>query len=205
MNDPQPTSIPAAALAHLAACDPVMAGLVERYGCIEYRVEPDPWRAVVGSIIGQQLSVAAAATIRARVAALGGDGLPAPARLLEIPEETLRGCGLSRAKTSYVRAAAERWASGDLSGELPALDDEEVIRRLVEIRGVGRWTAEMVLIFCLRRHDVLAVDDLGIRVAAQRAYRLEARPSRAELLRLGDPWRPWRSHASLYLWRSLKA
>jgi DNA-3-methyladenine glycosylase II len=198
------TLVPGAALAHLREADPVMGSLVARVGQLEYGVEPDLWRALIGSIVGQQLSVAAAATIRARVAALEGGAFPSPRFLLSLPEEALRGCGLSRAKASYIRDIAERWCSGRFNaGVLEALPDEEFIQELVKLKGVGRWTAEMVLIFSLNRPDVLAVDDLGIRAAAQRAYSLEARPGKSELLRLAEPWRPYRSYASLYLWRSL--
>lgn len=196
--------VPDRARLHLAASDAVMAGIVERVGPLDYPVDPDLWRAIVGSIVGQQLSVKAAATIRARVAALGGDGFPSPEQIIECSEERLRGCGLSRPKARYVLDAARRWISGELEpASLAAASDEEVIQRLVTLRGVGRWTAEMVLIFSLGRDDVLAVDDLGIRSAVQKAYGLDARPRPEELIRIGEPWRPYRSHASLYLWRSL--
>jgi DNA-3-methyladenine glycosylase II len=197
--------VPERVAAHLRAADPVMAEVIERVGPLEYGVDGDLWRAVVGSIVGQQLSVKAAATIRGRVSALGGSGgFPPPELLLGISEETLRGCGLSRAKTSYVRDAARRWVAGELDpAGLKNAPDEEVIDVLIQLRGVGRWTAEMVLIFCLDRPDVLAVDDLGIRAAVQKAYALEVRPDRAAVLRMGEVWRPYRSYASLYLWRSL--
>ncbi len=183
-----------------------MGALVDRIGPLEYNVEADLWRAVVGSIVGQQLSVKAAATIRDRVAALGRNGFPTPETLLAVSEDELRACGLSRAKTSYVREAARSWVAGDVAHEdIPLAPDEKVIEQLVRLRGVGRWTAEMVLIFSLQRPDVLAVDDLGIRAAVQRVYGLAERPSQAEVLRIGEPWRPYRSYASLYLWRSLQA
>jgi DNA-3-methyladenine glycosylase II len=185
--------------------DPVMATLIDRVGVLEYSVEPDLWRAIVGSIVGQQLSLAAAATIRGRIAALGSNGYPTPAELFSAPDEILRACGLSRAKVSYVRDAARAWLEGEIKpDEIARLGDEDVIEQLVRLRGVGRWTAEMVLIFSLDRPDVLAVDDLGIKVAVQRAYGLDARPAKAELEEIGSRWRPFRSHASRYLWRSLK-
>jgi DNA-3-methyladenine glycosylase II len=193
-----------AALDHLRM-DPVMAGVIERVGPIEYSVDPDLWRGLVGSIVGQQLSVLAARTIRGRIEALGGDaGFPTPELIASLPEETLRSCGLSGAKTRYVRDVARVCLTGELEDDrLERLDDEAVIEALVRIKGVGRWTAEMVLIFTLDRPDVLAVDDLGIRVAVQRAYGLGDRPGREELTRIGEPWRPFRSLASRYLWRSL--
>ena len=202
----RPVMVPVEAIEHLRASDPVMRALVDEIGALEYTTDGDLWRAVVGSIVGQQLSVKAAATIRDRVAALGRNGFPSPETLLALPEEDLRACGLSRAKTSYVREAARSWIAGDIAHQdISAAPDEEVIEHLVKLRGVGRWTAEMVLIFSLQRPDVLAVDDLGIRVAVQRAYGLTERPNQAEVLRIGEPWRPYRSYASLYLWRSLQA
>ena len=183
-----PTSISAEARAHLRRSDPVMKGIVDRVGDLSFSVDPDLWRSLVASIVGQQLSVAAARTIRGRVAALSPDGFPDPELLLATSEETLRGCGLSRAKLAYLQ-------------ELP---DEEVIQRLSAVKGIGRWTAEMVLIFSMNRPDVLAVDDLGIRSAVQKGYGLRERPDKEELLRIGEVWRPFRSYASLYLWKSLK-
>jgi DNA-3-methyladenine glycosylase II len=204
VTEPRSILVPPEAVEHLRRTDPIMSGLVARLGRIEYTVDGNLWRSVVGSIVGQQLSVAAARTIRRRVAELGGDGFPTPSELLALPVERLRQCGLSGAKARYVRDAAEHWlADGFEEAELADLDDEAVIRRLVVIKGVGRWTAEMVLLFGLGRPDVLAVDDLGIRAAVQRAYDLSARPSAAALTELAEPWRPQRSYASLYLWRSL--
>lgn len=196
--------IPSNVRDHLASADPVMGEIVERVGSLEYRVEPDLWKALVGSIVGQQLSVAAARTIRGRVAALGERGFPEPAELLKLSDETLRGCGLSRAKVSYVRDVADRFDSGDIdAARVAEMDDEEVIDELTRIRGVGRWTAEMVLTFSLNRPDVFATDDLGIRNAVQKAYGLDDRPAGPEMLEIAEPWRPHRSAASLYLWRSL--
>lgn len=196
--------VPAEAAAQLREADPVMRALVERFGLIEYPVDPDLWRALVGSVVGQQLSMKAAATIRARVAALGENGFPTPDRVLAIDDETLRACGLSRAKLGYIRDIARSWVAGGIRPEeIAGMADDAVIETLARLRGVGRWTAEMILIFSLGRADVLAVDDLGIRVGAHRAYGLADRPGKAELLLLGEPWRPFRTYASLYLWRSL--
>lgn len=199
-------SFPPEAVDHLRRADPVLREVIDRVGPFEPAHEPDLWRSLVGSIISQQLSVRAAATIESRVAALGdGVGFPEPQRLLALPEETLRACGLSGAKTRYVKDLAGKWLDGTLQPErIAALPDEEVIAELTRVKGIGRWTAEMVLIFTLRRPDVLPVDDLGFRNAVQRAYGLPERPGAAELQRLGDAWRPYRSIATLYLWRSLK-
>ena len=190
---------------HLSTADPVMAGIIERVGVLDQPVEADLWRALVGSIVGQQLSVAAARTIRGRVAALGADEFPTAAEILTFDDDQLRGCGLSRAKVLSVRDLARRWSAGEIeAAKIAALEDEQVIERLVQVRGIGRWTAEMVLIFSLGRPDVLSVGDLGIRVAAQRAYGLDDRPDNSTLERIGAPWSPFRSFACLYLWRSLE-
>ncbi|MGI9181935.1 MAG: DNA-3-methyladenine glycosylase family protein [Longimicrobiaceae bacterium] len=201
-----PVSFPPQAVDHLRHADSVLREVIDRVGPFEPGHEPDLWRSLIGSIISQQLSVKAGATIESRVAALGdGEGFPAPQRLLALPEEVLRACGLSGAKTRYVKDLAGKWLDGTLQPErIAALPDEEVIAELTQVKGIGRWTAEMVLIFTLRRPDVLPVDDLGFRNAVQRAYGLAERPGASELQRLGEPWRPYRSIATLYLWRSLK-
>jgi DNA-3-methyladenine glycosylase II len=206
VTGPEPAAlIPPGAVEHLREADPVLREVIERVGPLQRAADPDLWGSLVGSIISQQLSVRAAATIEARVAALtDGDGLPGPDRILGVPEEQLRACGLSGAKTRYVRDLAQRWLDGSLPHErLPSMPDEEVIATLTQVKGIGRWTAEMVLIFTLARPDVLPVDDLGFRNAVQRAWRLDDRPRPAELHPLAEPWRPFRSAATLYLWRSL--
>lgn len=206
MSDAAPSfaAIPAEAIEALRAGDPVLAALIDRIGPIEPAHEPDLWWSLVDAIVSQQLSIKAAATILGRVAALAPDGRrPTPAEVLAAEDGALRACGLSRAKVVYAKDLAARWLDGSLEPErLPAMSDEEVIAHLVQVKGIGRWTAEMVLMFTLRRPDVLPVDDLGIRVAVQDAYGLDERPGRAELEALGERWRPWRSIASFYLWRS---
>ena len=201
---PEHSPYPEEAVAHLRAADPRMADLIDRIGPLEQALEPDLWWALVDAICSQQLSVKAAATILGRVAALGGNGRPGPEQVLALPDEALRGAGLSGAKTRYVRDLATRWLDGSLShAEIPSMSDAAVIEALTAVKGIGTWTAEMVLMFALGRPDVLPVDDLGIRVAAQRVYGLDERPGPEPLLRLGEPWRPWRTLASRYLWRSL--
>jgi DNA-3-methyladenine glycosylase II len=196
--------VPAGAPAHLVAADPVLGEIVARVGTIELRLEPDLWWSLVDAIVSQQLSVAAAATIVGRIRALGdGSGPPGPEQILATPDDQLRALGLSRAKAVYVKDLAARWLDGTLQQErIPEMEDEEVIERLVAVKGIGRWTAEMALIFSLGRPDVLPLDDLGLREAARIAYGLAERPGRDELTRLGEPWRPYRTAASLYLWRS---
>ena len=197
--------VPQAALDHLSRADPVMAALIGAVGPIELTTEPELWWSLVDAIVAQQLSVKAAATIAGRVAALGAAGRPTPQEILATDDEVLRAAGLSRAKTRYVKDLATRWLDGSLPhARIPELSDEEVIAELTRVKGIGVWTAEMILIFTLARPDVLPVDDLGVRVAAQRAYGLAERPGRDELLRLGEPWRPWRTIASRYLWKSLQ-
>lgn len=194
-----------AAVAALRAADPVLARVIERVGEFQPSHEPDLWWSLVDAIASQQLSVKAAATIVGRLRALGRDGAPpAPERLLEVADDDLRACGLSRAKVAYVKDLAGRFATGALEqARIARLGDEEVVAELTAVKGVGRWTAEMILIFTLGRPDVLPVDDLGLRTGVQRAFELPDRPAPAEVRRLGEAWRPYRSTATLYLWRSL--
>jgi DNA-3-methyladenine glycosylase II len=197
--------IPPEAVSQLRRADPVLAGIIDRIGEFEPYHEPDLWRSLVDAIVSQQLSIRAAATIVGRVAATSSNGFPTPEEILALEEEVLRTCGLSRAKVAYVRDLARRWLDGSLDPDrIPDLEDEAIIAELTQVKGIGRWTAEMALIFTLRRPDVLPVDDLGFRTAVQRAYGMDMRPKAAELRALAEPWRPFRSIATLYLWRSLK-
>jgi DNA-3-methyladenine glycosylase II len=205
MTQPVPHGpVPAPALAYLSDADPVLAGIIERVGEIEVRREPDLWWSLVDAIVSQQLSVAAAATIVGRLRALGTPEAPPPPQvLLAASDDDLRARGLSRAKVGYVRDLASKWLDATLQPErLATLPDEDVIAQLVQVKGIGRWTAEMALIFCLGRPDVLPVDDLGLQVAVQNAYGLAERPRRDRLAAQGEAWRPFRTAASLYLWRS---
>ncbi|MEJ5221944.1 MAG: DNA-3-methyladenine glycosylase 2 family protein [Tepidiforma sp.] len=194
----------ARAAAHLAAADPVMAALVEAVGPLDVRPpRPGHFEALCRSIVYQQLSGRAAGTIFERFRALyGGDGFPAPADVLATPRETLRAAGLSRQKIASILSLAEHFASGELDdANLHRWPDEEVIAHLQRVRGIGRWTAEMFLIFQLQRPDVLPVNDLGINRAIMRRYGLPAMPKPAEVHAIGAPWRPFASAACLYLWR----
>jgi DNA-3-methyladenine glycosylase II len=190
----------------LRAADPVLADIINSVGAFEPSHEPDLWWSLVDSIASQQLSIKAAATIVGRLRALGRDGLPPqPREILATPDDALRACGLSRAKVAYVKDLSASFDDGTLiPAAVAELPDEEVVGALTRVRGVGRWTAEMILIFTLRRPDVLPVDDLGLRNAVQRAFDLPDRPSPAEVARRGEIWRPYRSTATLYLWRSLR-
>jgi DNA-3-methyladenine glycosylase II len=161
--------------------------------------------ALLRSIVYQQLSGKAATTILDRVLALYGGRYPRPAQLLDTPEPTLRGAGLSRQKLGYLRDLAAKVDTGEVPlARVGRLPDEEVITHLTRVKGIGRWTAQMFLIFRLGRPDVLPEMDLGIQTAIQRAYGLPERPGPADVLRIGERWRPHATVASWYLWRSLE-
>ena len=163
----------------------------------------DPFRALVSAIISQQLSTKAAATIKARLEALVGTPLT-PARVTAVTDEALRGVGLSRQKIAYLRDLCDRVTTGQLAlRHLDAMADEAVVEALTGVKGIGRWTAEMFLMFHLAREDVVSVGDLGIRRAVQIAYGMENLPGPDELERIAEEWRPRRTLACLYLWRSL--
>jgi len=159
----------------------------------------------VRSIAGQQLSVLAARAIWRKLTARFGGRIPTPEEILaDDPEELRATAGFSRAKVAYLRSLAEHVLAGDLELErLAELPDEEVIRELTAVKGIGEWTAQMFLMFTLHRPDVLPTGDLGVRNAVKRAYGLETAPKPAELEAIAEPWRPHRTRASLYLWRSL--
>jgi DNA-3-methyladenine glycosylase II len=194
----------------LAASDPVMAGLIERFGELSIdarrrrRPPVDAYGMLLRSVVGQQLSVKAAATIYGRVLDLFGGTTPPPKDLLEIEPEKLREAGLSGRKVEYVRDLASHVLSGQLElDRLESLSDEEVIEEITAIRGFGLWSAQMFLIFFLERPDVLPAGDLDIRNAIKSAYGLDEGPPPAELERIAEPWRPHRTLASIYLWESL--
>ena len=197
--------------AHLRASDPVMARLIDDYGG-PLPLEPDDrgrpaehYGALVRSIAGQQLSVKAARAIWNRLTDRYGGRTPTPEEILAEDPETLRAaCGFSRAKVASLRSLAEHVTDGRLElGRLADLGDEAVVAELVAVKGIGVWTAQMFLMFTLHRPDVLPVGDLGVRNGAMRAYGLPAPPTAEELTALAEPWRPHRTRASLYLWRSL--
>jgi DNA-3-methyladenine glycosylase II len=197
-------------LEHLRRVDPVIARLIDEYGdpdgLLRRRGRPptDAYGALLRAIVGQQLSSKAARTIFERLLEQFGGRPPSPSELLEADAETIRAAGLSRPKVAYLRDLAERVEDGELElDRLPELSDKEVSAQLTAVKGLGQWTADMFLIFHLGRPDVLPVGDLGIRRAVQRAYALADLPDAAELERIAAPWRPHRSLACLYLWRSL--
>jgi DNA-3-methyladenine glycosylase II len=193
---------------HLRRKDPVMRDLIKRLGKLDMdarrRGRPaDAYGALVRSIVGQQLSTRAAATIYGRMIELWGGRTPTPQELLDTDAEAIRAAGMSRPKVAYLRDLAEHILSGELElDRLDELTDEEIVAELTAVKGLGEWTAHMFLIFHLQRPDVLPVGDLGVRNAAREVYELEALPTALELEELGEPWRPHRSLAALYLWRS---
>ncbi|HEX2467720.1 MAG TPA: DNA-3-methyladenine glycosylase [Solirubrobacterales bacterium] len=196
----------------LAKSDPVIAELVAEHGkmSVERRLRErgqarDPWAVLVSAVVGQQLSTKAAATIRGRVMEPYDGRMPTPVELLEADEKDLRAAGLSGRKVEYLRDLARHVHDGELELDaLATMSDEEVIAEITAVRGFGRWTAEMFLMFHLGRPDVLPVGDLGIRRAAQIAYGLTELPNPAELERIAERWRPHRTLACLYLWESLR-
>jgi DNA-3-methyladenine glycosylase II len=199
-----------AALAVLRKGDPVMASLIERYGnpdgvlARRGRRPGDAYGALVRSIVGQQLSAKAARSIYERLAGRFGDRAPTPRELLDLDPEDLRSVGLSRAKVNFLRDLARHVEDGEIDLEhLSDLPDDEILAQLTAVKGLGPWTVDMFLIFHLGRPDVLPVGDQGIRRAVQIEYGLDELPDAATLTGIAEPWRPWRSLACLYLWRSL--
>jgi DNA-3-methyladenine glycosylase II len=196
------------AVRHLKRADPVWVRLIERVGPCRFEAVSDIgyFEYLLHAIIHQQLSGKAAATITGRFQALFGGRMPTPPELLAAPDEGLRGAGLSRGKVRYVKDLATRVESGALPiGSLDTMPDEDVVTALVQVTGIGRWTADMVLIFRLGRPDVLPTLDLGIRKAVQRGWSLRRLPSPQRVAELGAGWAPYRSIATWYLWRSLDA
>jgi DNA-3-methyladenine glycosylase II len=185
--------------------DPVLAGIIRAVGPCRWGDGHDGlFAGLVSAIVSQQLSAKAADTILGRVRRLLPDERVEPGLLQRVAHEDLRACGLSTRKAEYVRDVAARFASGELTAAaLEALSDADVIRLLTTVRGIGQWTAEMILIFRLHRPDVLPLDDVALLRAAQRTYGLRKRPTPRQFTRMGECWRPWRSVACWYLWASL--
>jgi len=195
------------ATAHLRRTDPVLAAIIRDVGPCRLRTDETggAFAALVESIVYQQITGKAAASIYGRVRTLIKRRHPRPQDILAATEEALRGAGLSRQKVAYLRDLAEKVRDGLKLHVLGRLEDEAVIETLIEVKGIGRWTVEMFLIFRLGRLDVLPVHDYGIRKAMQRVYRLRKLPNPDRMRRLAEPWRPYRSVACWYLWRSLES
>jgi len=196
-----------AAVAHLVEADPVLARVIAAIGPFTMEPRDGAFRSLARAIFFQQLAGPAARAIMNRVLALldtDEERWYAPERLLAASDEELRAAGLSRQKMAYLRDLSDKFASGALGEEdFALLDDEAVIERVSSVKGIGRWTGEMFLIFSLGRPDVLPVDDLGVRRGMQITYGLPDLPKPDEMRRVAEPWRPYRSAGTWYMWRSL--
>ncbi len=194
------------ALAHLRGADPVLRKVIEQVGPCRLRPLTDGshFEFIARAIVYQQLSTKAAATIHGRVQALCG-GTVAADPLISLSDDALRGAGLSRQKLGYLRDLSARAANGSFETiRLPELPDDEVTRQLIQVKGVGVWTAQMFLMFRLGRPDVLPVLDLGVRKGVQRAYRLRKLPDAKRVEKIAAPWAPYRTVGSWYMWRVLE-
>ena len=196
-----------AAESFLSKNDPVMRRLIKAYGpCTMGAKRRDPFHVLCGSIISQQLSTKAANTIQGRVEAkAGAKSKLTPAHLLRLQPEELRACGLSNAKSSWLKELARRVDAGEFSfTKLRKLEDEAAIEMLDALPGIGRWTAEMYLMFALDRPDLFAMDDVGLRNGVNRLYNQGKKLSDRKTVSIAKTWAPWRSVASWYLWRAVE-
>ena len=195
----------ARAYAHLRGGDPVLGRLIEAHGPYQPRPTQDPWSSLVRTILFQQLAGAAARTIQRRLYALHGgeDRTPTPEQILATSDEAFRGAGVSRQKASYLRDLATHILDDRLDfAALEQAPDDEVVRALTAVHGIGEWSAHMFLMFDLGRPDVLPVGDLGVRLGMARAYELASTPTPKEALAIGEPWAPYRSVGAWYMWRT---
>jgi DNA-3-methyladenine glycosylase II len=191
------------ALTHLKKTDPVLRAIIEQVGPYRMDYDEPTFHSLAQAIVYQQLHGKAAATIFGRLAALTGNPLT-PVAVLNLSEEQLRAVGLSKQKLSYLRDLAAKAHAGVVDfASLPRLPDEEVIRQLTQIKGIGIWTAHMFLMFALRRPNVLPTGDLGIQMAMRKHYRKRKLPKPAVMEKIARSWEPYRSVACWYLWRSL--
>lgn len=198
----QPPAYWKTACAELAAADPVMAALIARYPDAILADRGDAFQTLARAIVGQQISVKAADSIWTRFAGFAGDVTPGRVATLEL--DGLTACGLSRRKAEYLRDLAGHFVDGRVApARWKKMDDEAVIDELVDVRGIGRWTAEMFLIFSLRRPDIWPVDDIGLQKAVALHYLNGTRPTPGNLRQHGERHAPWRTVATWYLWRSL--
>jgi DNA-3-methyladenine glycosylase II len=192
--------------AHLSSADPVMAGIIKQVGrCrLVHSRREDPFTATIEAIVWQQLSGKAAATIYGRVLKLFPGGRPTPKAILAASPDAMRAAGLSWGKISYLKDLAAKVLDGTVPIDaLDHLSDEEVIETMTRVKGIGRWSAEMFLMFRLQRSDVLPVGDLGIVKAMQRQYGLRKAPKAERMYKIAECWRPYRSVGAWYLWASL--
>ena len=195
-----------AAAAWLTEHDPLLAPIIMQHGLAKFEPHDDYYGALVNSIIGQQLSVKAAATIKQRFKDLFGGSLPAPEAILNTSHDELRTAGLSNAKANYIRDLAEHVLDGRIRfDKLPKQSNDEIIGELTDVKGLGEWTAHMFLMFCVGRLDVLATGDLGVRNAIRGLYGLEDAPTPQQVIEIAEQyhWQPYQSVACWYLWRWL--
>jgi DNA-3-methyladenine glycosylase II len=186
----------------LARADPVMAAILRRHPKVYLEPRGDPFHTLARAIVGQQISVKAAQSVWNRFAGVAVDVVPE--KIIALKKAELRACGLSERKCEYISDLAQRFADGHLQVQRwPQMSDDDVIADLVQVRGIGRWTAEMFLMFNLLRPDVFPLDDLGLQKGLRLAYHGGRKISLQTMRRRGDSWRPWRSVATWYLWRSL--
>jgi 3-methyladenine DNA glycosylase/8-oxoguanine DNA glycosylase len=191
------------AINHLRKADPVLAAIIERVGPFRMQFGEPTFHALAEAILYQQLNGKAAATIMERFSKLAGDPLT-PKGIFKLTDEQMRGAGLSRQKTSYLRDLAEKTQAGLLEFErLPELSEEEVIAHLTQVKGIGVWTAHMFLMFTLRRPDILPVGDYGVQAAMKKHYKKRKLPKPDVMMKIAKTWAPYRSMACWYLWKSL--
>jgi DNA-3-methyladenine glycosylase II len=191
------------AVNHLKKSDPILAAIIERVGSCRMQFAEPQFERVAESIVYQQLNGKAAATIFARFAAIAGEPLT-PAGILKLTNEQMRAVGLSQQKSSYMRDLAEKTQSGALDfARLPDLSDEEVIKHLTQVKGIGVWTAHMFLMFSLRRPDILPIGDYAVQMAIKKHYRKRKHPKPKDMEKIAKAWAPYRSVACWYLWQSL--
>lgn len=194
------------AVIHVAKADPSLKPVIERAGLCTIQPHTDYYKSLADSIIGQQLSVKAAASIRTRFYNMFGGELPTPEAILGKTVEELRGIGFSKAKANYVRDLAQHIIDGALSfDDIENKSNEAIIKMLTDVKGIGEWTAHMFLMFCMGRTDVLPVGDLGIRTGIKNLYDLDELPTPAQITNIADEhgWHPYESVASWYVWYSL--
>lgn len=191
------------AINHLKKSDPVMRGIIERVGPCRIEFSEPEFHSLAEAIVYQQLNGKAAVTIFKRFTALAGEPVT-PEGIAKLSAEQMRSVGLSKQKSSYLRDMAERAIRGELNfTRLPALSDEEVIKHLTQVKGVGVWTAQMFLMFTLRRPNVLPTGDFGLQMAIKKHYNKRNLPKPVQMEKIAKPWEPYRSIACWYLWRSL--
>ena len=193
----------AKALDHLKRSDPILAAIIDRVGPCTIAYRAPTFETLTRAIVFQQLHGKAAQTIWQRLVDAAGGEPVTPAAILKLRMPTLRRVGLSRQKATYVRELARHTVDGALDfAALPAMPDEEVVAALTKVKGIGQWSAQMFLIFALRRHDVLPAGDYGVRAAIKRLYRKRKLPGPRDMAKVARPWRPYCSVACWYLWRS---